>query len=109
MVVFVAFIMAVVGWQVAAAFPDNPQQTVDVAQAYGNQTYGEGNYTVYNANVIGSHGGLHLALDNGTVVHLHDVPNETLYNAYLKEANESVADPWATAEMNVTGGVTLAG
>jgi hypothetical protein len=71
----------------------------DMATAYGNQTYGADNYTLHMSRVIGGHGGYHLELDNGTLVHLHDVPREKLERAYAREHNASV-------RVNATGFVS---
>lgn len=86
----VVAMLVIVGFTVMGPVPSDVQQQVNYAMAYGNQTYGEGNFTLFNAQVIGSHGGLHLELDNDTIVHLHEVSDQELRKAYWEEANESV-------------------
>jgi hypothetical protein len=77
---------------------DQIERQYEMAEAYGKVTYGAGNYTIVNSRVIGGQGGLHLELDNGTLVHLHDIPDETLERAYAREHNASV-------QLNATGPV----
>lgn len=52
----------------------------EASEDYCQQELGE-NATTYNAMVVGEHGGLHCHGPNGTVIHLHDVPEEEIYAA----------------------------
>lgn len=104
----VVFIMVVllVGGQIihAAGMVESEEPTyLDKAEAYGNLTYGEGNFEIFNARTWGNHGGWHLEGDDGRMVHLHDIRTQVLTDAYYAEKHgvepgewhpENIYKPW---------------
>ena len=63
-------IAGLVGFQVVGAVTSEEAVTsYEQAEQWCNDHNGE----LYNAQVVGSHGGLHCTLPNGTSVHMHEV------------------------------------
>lgn len=83
----------VVGMVIGGAEKTHPNRH-DKVEAYGNLTYGAENFTTYRAAVVGGHGGIHIELDNGTVVHPHDIREGVLTRAYWIEQANGTAEPW---------------
>ncbi len=65
----VAVVTGMLGVQVIAATSGSLDSYVTESEAWCDEHNGE----LYNAQVVGDHGGLHCELPNGTSVHMHEV------------------------------------